>query len=137
MKKKRFALVLTIIVIIILGYLQYGREIKGYDSIVESSENGYIENISIVTNRLFIANKGNFSKQAIQKITDNSLKGIMFSYDIQGYPNGLYITVYLNDTDYRNGRSCFEISYLQDDRYDEKYNIKDNPEKFVLKTTKE
>lgn len=133
MKKKRFALVLTIIVIIILGYLQYGREIEGYDSIVESSENGYIENISIVANRLFIANKGNFSKQAIQKTIDNSLNGIMFSYDIQGYPNGLYITVYLNDTDYRNGKSCFEISYLQHGEYNEKYNIKDDPDRFTLK----
>ncbi len=135
MKKKRFALVLTIIVIIILGYLQYGREIEGYDSIVENSENGYIENISIVANRLFIANKGNFSKQAIQKTIDNSLNGIMFSYDIQGYPNGLYITVYLNDTDYRNGKSSFEISYLQDGEgeYDEKYDIKDDPDKFTLK----
>lgn len=133
MKKKRFALVLTIIFISVLIYLQFGRVTEGYSSIVESSENGYIENVSIVANRLFITNKENFAIQAIQEITDNSLKGIMFSYDIQGYPNGLYITVYLNDTDYRNGKRYFEISYLQHGEYNEKYDIKETPDKFTLK----
>lgn len=57
----------------------------------------------------------------------------MFSYDIQGYPNGLHITVYMDDPDYRNGKSYFMISYLQNDRYNEKYNIRDDPEKFTLK----
>lgn len=133
MKKKSFALVLTIIFISVLIYLQYGRETKGYSSIVENLGNGYIENVSIVTNKLFIENKGNFSKQVIQEITDNSLKGIMFSYDVQGYPNGLHITVYMDDFHYKNGKSCFKIFYLQDDRYNEEYNIKEAPDKFTLK----
>lgn len=135
MKKKTFALVLIIIFISVPIYLQYGRIIEGYNSIVENSENEYIENISIVSNKLFITNKEKFAEQIIQDITDNTLKGIMFSYDIQGYPNGIYITVYMNDHDYRNGKSCFKISYLQDSEYGFQYNIKDNPEKFTLKIT--
>ena len=133
MKKKNFTLVLIIIFISVPIYLQNGKSTEGYSSIVESSESGYIENISIVSNKLFITNKEKFAEQIIQDITDNTLKGIMFSYDIQGYPNGIYITVYMNDHDYRNGKSCFKISYLQNDRYNEKYNIRDDPEKFTLK----
>lgn len=133
MKRKIFNLILIIIFISVLIYLQYGSVTEGYNSIVENSENGYIENISIVSNKLFITNKEKFAEQIIQNISDNTLKGIMFSYDIQGYPNGIYITVYMNDHDYRNGKSCFMISYLQNDRYNEKYNIRDDPEKFTLK----
>lgn len=80
MKKKRFVIVLIIIFISAPIYLQYGRVAEGYSNIVESSEGGYIENISIVSNKLFITNKEKFAEQIIQKITDNSLKGIMFSY---------------------------------------------------------
>ncbi len=133
MKKKNFTLVLIIIFISVLIYLQYGKSTEGYSNTIETSESGYIENISIVSNKLFITNKEKFAEQIIQDITNNTLKGIMFSYDIQGYPNGIYITVYMNDHDYRNGKSYFKISYLQNDRYDEKYNIKDDPEKFTLK----
>lgn len=133
MKKKTFVLILIIIFISIPIYLQYGRVTEGYNSIVENSENGYIENISIVSNKLFITNKEKVAEQIIHDITDNTLRGIMFSYDIQGYPNGIYITVYMNDHDYRNGKSCFKISYLQNEKYNEKYNIKDDPEKFTLK----
>lgn len=133
MKKKTFALALIIIFISVSIYLQCGRSTEGYNSIVENSDNGYVENISTVSNKLFITNKEKFAELIIQDITDNTLKGIMFSYDIQGYPNGIYITVYMNDHDYRNGKSCFMISYLQNDRYNEKYNIKDDPEKFTLK----
>jgi hypothetical protein len=133
MKKKNLALVLITIFISVPIYLQYWRMTEGYSSIVESSKNGYIENVSIVSNKLFITNKEKFAEQIIQDITDNTLKGIMFSYDIQGYPNGLYITVYMNNASYNSGKSSFEISYSQDRKYGFQYNIKDNPEKFTLK----
>ena len=70
-------------------------------------------------------------------IIDNSLKGILFSYDINGYPNGLYVTVYLNESSCRSGNSSFKISYTQDIQNGFRYNIKDNPEKFVLEIIEE
>lgn len=115
-----------------LVYLQWEREIEGCDTSVESFDIGYFEHVSVISNRLCVFDKENFAEQVIQEITNNSLKGILFSYDIQGYPNGLHITVYMNDYDYRNGKSRFEISYSQDKEYCFRYNIKDNPEKFTL-----
>lgn len=106
--------------------------IEGLNSTVDSSSNGYTENVSIVSHRIFIPDKEEFAREVIQMITDNSLKGILFSYDIKGYPNGLHITVYLNEASFRSGNSDFEIYYIQDGSYGFMYNIKDDPERFVI-----
>ena len=111
--------------------------IEGLNSTVDSSSNGYTENVSIVSHRIFIPDKEEFAREVIQMITDNSLKGILFSYDIKGYPNGLHITVYLNEASFRSGNSDFEIYYIQDGSYGFMYNIKDDPEKFVLEIFEE
>lgn len=103
-------------------------QIEGLNSTVDSSSNGYTENVSIVSHRIYIPDKEEFAREVIQMIIDNSLKGIMFSYDINGYPNELHITVYLNEASFRNGNSDFEINYIQDGSYGFMYNIKDDPE---------
>ncbi len=90
-----------------------------------------------MSHRIFIPDKEEFSREVIQMIIDNSLKGILFSYDINGYPNGLYVTVYLNESSCRSGNSSFKISYTQDIQNGFRYNIKDNPEKFVLEIIEE
>lgn len=137
MKKKVFTRIVISVLIVILIYLQYGRETEGYDSTIESFENGYTENVSVISNRLFIPDKEKFAKEVIQQITDNSLKGIMFSYDLNGYPNELNISVYRNESSYKNGNSSFEISYTQDIKNGFRYNINDDPEKFVLEILEE
>ena len=111
--------------------------IEGYSSTIESFCNGNVENVSIVSHRIFISDKEEFSREVIQMIIDNSLKGILFSYDVNGYPNGLYITVYLNESSCRSGNSSFKISYTQNIQNGFRYNIKDDPEKFVLKIIEE
>lgn len=112
-------------------------QIEGYSSTVESFSNGYIENVYILSHRIFIPDKEEYSREVIQMIIDNSLNGIKFSYDINGHPNGLYITVYLNESSCRNGNSSFKISYTQDIQNGFRYNIKDDPEKFVLEIIEE
>ena len=112
-------------------------QIEGYSSTIESFKNGYVQDVSIVSHRIFIQDKEEFSREVIQMIIDNSLKGILFSYDINGYPNGLYVTVYLNESSCRSGNSSFKISYTQDIQNGFRYNIKDNPEKFVLEIIEE
>lgn len=111
--------------------------IEGYSSTVESFGNGYVQDVSILSHRIFIPDKEEFSREVIEMIIDNSLKGILFSYDVNGYPNGLYITVYLNESSCRSGNSSFKISYTQDIQNGFKYNIKDDPEKFVLEIIEE
>lgn len=132
MKKYLIFVTITIFFIVSLAYTQWGREVEGSNTRIEIFNDGYLERVSITSNSICILDKENFAEQVIQKISNNSLKGIMFSYDIQGYPNGLYITVYMNNASYNIGKSKFEISYLQNSEYGFQYNIKDNPEKFTL-----
>lgn len=137
MKKLQTLLFIIIVVFILLISLQYRMEIEGYSSTIESFSNGYIQDVSIVSHRIFIPDKEEFSREVIEMIIDNSLKGIMFSYDVNGYPNELHITVYLNESACRSGNSSFKISYTQDIQYGFMYNIKDDPEKFMLEIIEE
>jgi len=137
MKKLQTLLFIIIVVFILLISLQYRMEIEGYSSTVESFSNGYVQDVSIVSHRILIPDKEEFSREVIEMIIDNSLKGIMFSYDVNGYPNGLYVTVYLNESSCRSGNSSFKISYTQDIENGFRYNIKDDPEKFVLEIIEE
>ncbi len=132
MKRCLIFIVITICTLFLLSYLQWGRELDVCNSRIESFNGGYYENISIIANSIYIFDKEEFAEQIIQDIIDNSLKDILFSYDIHGYPNGLHITVYMNEYARKNGKSNFEISYSQDSNYNSAYNIKDNPDKFKL-----
>ena len=132
MKKLRILLFTFIAVFTLFIYLQYGRTVEGHNNTITSFRDGYIEDVSVISNRLFIFDKEEFSREVIQKITDNSLDGILFSYDLRGYPNELHITVYMNESSCRRGNSSFKISYTQDIQYGFRYNIKDDPEKFEL-----
>lgn len=89
------------ITLVFLGYLQWGREPKAGNTRIERFDGGYYENISIIANSLYIHDKESFAEQIIQKITNNKLNGVMFSYDVQGYPNGLYITFYMDEVSYK------------------------------------
>ena len=111
--------------------------IEGYSSTIESFRNGYVQDVFILSHRIFIPDKEEFAREVIQMIIDNSLKGILFSYDINGYPNELHITVYLNEAAHRSGNSSFKISYTQDIQNGFRYNIKDDLEKFRLEIFEE
>ncbi len=123
-------------ILVLIVYLQYGRKIQAYSSVTESSDTGYCENVQIIANKLYIRNKEDFAKQIIQDCIDNTLNGIKFSYDLQGYPNELNITVYMDSYSYQRNAISFEISYFQSLKNNYQYNIKDNPEKFILKIEK-
>lgn len=132
MKRHMIFAVITIYSLLLLSYLQWGRELNICNSRIDSFDGGYYENISLIANSIYIFDKEEFAEQIIQDIIDNSLKDILFSYDIHGYPNGLHITVYMNEYARKNGKSSFEISYSQDSSYNSTYNMKDNPDKFKL-----
>lgn len=62
---------------------------------------------------------------------ENSFHTIRFSTDINGYPSGLCITVYLNRKALEKGRQVCEIEFRTEE-YMEDCNIKDDVEKFHL-----
>ena len=56
--------------------------IEGLNSTVDSSSNGYTENVSIVSHRIFIPDKEEFAREVIQMITKPLMNVIMMIDDI-------------------------------------------------------
>lgn len=133
MKKKIITIFTIAILITIIFYLQFCREEEVYNTNIESFKNGYCEHVNVIANKLIILDKEKFAEEAISKCINNTYKGIMFSYDIKGYPNELTIQVYLSESDLKSGKESFRVYYAQDKKYHYKYNIKENPEKFEMK----
>lgn len=130
--KKITVIIFSLIVIVIIYYLQFSREDEVYNTYIESFKNGYCDNINVIANKLIILDKEKFAEESVKKCINNTYKGVMFSYDL-GYPNELTIQVYLSESDLKSGKEYFSIYYIQDKKYNYKYNIKDNPEKFEIK----
>ena len=61
----------------------------------------------------------------------NSFHTIRFSTDINGYPRGLTITVYLNRRDVERNEPVCEIDFRTEE-YREDWDIKNNVEHFQL-----
>lgn len=119
--------------IFILIYLQWGRDMEICNTRPETSKNAYFEEVTLIANKLYIHDKYEFAETVIQKCVDNSWKEVRFSYDIAGYPNELCIYVYMNNYAFEHRQTAsFRITYSQDSKFNYKYNIKDNPEKFTI-----
>lgn len=62
-----------------------------------SSDGYYEQKLTIVVNKLFILDKDKFTEEMLERCIDNDFHEIKFSYDFNGYPNKIEITVYLNE----------------------------------------
>ena len=122
---KRRIVAMAVIICMITGflYLQYGRDVKVTSSMNFSSGNYYEMEFTVVANKLFIIDKQRFAEEMIERCID-----IKFSYDMMGYPNRLQINVYLNEF----SKSHFTILYMTESENGMDYNIKDNPDKFMI-----
>lgn len=58
-----------------------------------------------------IDDKEAFARKVIQMCRENSFYSIRFSTDLNGYPSGLSITVYLSREDLEKGRPVCEIEF--------------------------
>lgn len=121
---------MAVIICMTIGflYLQYGRDVNVTSSMNLSSDNYYEMELTVVANKLFIIDKQRFAEEMIERCIDNNFHDIKFSYDMMGYPNRLQINVYLNEF----SKSHFTILYMTESENGMDYNIKDNPDKFVI-----
>ena len=128
MKRRIVAMAVIICMIIGFLYLQYGRDVNVTSSMNFSSGNYYEMEFTVVANKLFIIDKQRFAEEMIERCIDNNFHDIKFSYDMLGYPNRLQINVYLNEF----SKSHFTILYMTESENGMDYNIKDNPDKFMI-----
>lgn len=101
MKKRNGKWIILFGIVLILAYLQFGRDVRIVSSIINSSDDYYEQKLTIVANKLFILDKDKFAEEMIERCIDNDFHEIMFSYDLNGYPDRIEITVYLNEIDRR------------------------------------
>lgn len=98
---------------------------------VSSVSSGGRQYLKVVANSDRIDDKEAFARKVIQMCRENSFHSIRFSTDINGYPSGLSITVYLKRKDLEKGRPVCEIEFRTKE-YVENCNIKDDVEQFHL-----
>ena len=132
MKKQGIATLFLIGVIISFLYLQYGREEKIINSIDISSDSFYRSEINVVANQLYIFDKRKYAGKLIDMTQRNAYPGMKFSFDQNGYPNELYISVYSSGWAYRHNYKYFEISYTSSLAITGDYNIVENPDVYEI-----
>lgn len=129
-KFSRIVYLAVLLVIPILGYLQWGRDVAVCSSNPNIFSNGSLEEISIIANKLYIFDREKFAKYVLQRCADNSFREVRFSYDLSGYPNEVHITVYMNRAAWKWRKKAFEIRWISEEN--EHYNIVENPEKYRI-----
>lgn len=139
MKKKRWLLAGILLILGVTGMLNYGKPIleewreshSGIPDALSSVSSNNWQYLKVVANSDRIDDKEAFARKVIQMCRENSFNTIRFSTDINGYPSGLCITVYLNRKDLEKGRQVCEIEF-RTEGYMEDCNIKDDVEQFHL-----
>lgn len=136
--KKRWFIYLIIGIIMItggcLGYLQYGRDMDVYGSYAMTADNYHEERLTILVNKLHVADQKACAEEIVKRCRENSFKSVRFSYD-QSVPNALYVTAYASKWQAENGKQMFSFSYLPEDS-EGTYNIVNDSDKFMLKLEK-
>ncbi len=136
--KKRWFIYLIIGIIMItggcLGYLQYGRDMDVYGSCAMTADNYHEERLTVVVNKLYVADQKACAEEIVKRCRENSFKSVHFSYD-QSIPNVLYVTVCASKRQAEKGKQMFSFSYLPEDS-DGTYNIVSDSDKFMLKLEK-
>ena len=132
--KKRWFICLIIGIIMItggcLGYLQFGRDMDVYGSHALTADNYHEERLTVVVNKLYVADQKACAEEIVKRCRENSFKSVRFSYD-QSIPNALYVTVYSSKRKAEKGKQMFSFSYLPQDS-EGTYNIIDDSEEFIL-----
>ena len=113
-----------------LGCLQYGRDMDVYGSYAMTADNYHEERLTVVVNKLYVADQKVCAEEIVKRCRENSFKSVRFSYD-QSIPNALYVTVYSSKRQAEKGKQMFSFSYLPEDS-DGTYSTIDNPEEFIL-----
>lgn len=104
---------------------------SGIPDAVSSMSGNNRQYLKVVANSDRIDDKEAFARKVIQMCRENSFHTIRFSTDINGYPSGLCITVYLNRKDLEKGEPVCEIEFRMEE-YIAGCDIKNDVEQFHL-----
>ena len=135
--RKRWFISLIIRIIITggcLGYLQFGRDMDVYGSHAMTADNYHEECLTVVVNKLYVADQKICAEEIVKRCRENSFKSVRFSYD-QSVPTAFSVRENASKWQAEKGKQMFSFSYLPEDSY-ETYNIVNDSDKFMLKLEK-
>lgn len=119
--KKRLLLV-TLVCILVVSYLQFGRSTKVVSTFNSTSQNTTEVYVTVMANKLFVANKIKYCQELLNQYHQNSFSNIYISKDLSGNPEKIYFTVYENILMYKLKKHSFIATY----------HLKDNSGNYVL-----
>lgn len=108
--------ILLIGIILLIIYMQFGCDEKVVNSMVKSGNEYCEQEIIIVANKIAIIDVDNYSKTIIEKVENNNLKNIKFSYDLMNNLQRIKIVVYCNELAYKFNQERIEILYEYEDK---------------------
>lgn len=132
-KKRIWILCVMVALIIMIGHcirLNFKKGVQGIPDVVGSISMNRNQYLTVVANRDEIEDKEEFAWKLIEMCQENSFHTIKFSTD-RGYATNIHMQVYLWESDIEGADAIMNIDYVQSE-YCEKYDIKNNPEKFEL-----
>ncbi len=129
----------ALLILVVAGMICYGTKgseewednYTGIPDAVSSMSSDNWQYLKVVANSDRIEDKEAFACEVVRMCRENSFHTIRFSTDINGYPRGLTITVYLNRRGVERNEPVCEIDFRTEE-YREDWDIKNNVEHFQL-----
>lgn len=129
----------ALLILMVAGMICYGTKgteeweenQTGIPDAVSSMSSDNWQYLKVVANSDWIEDKEAFACEVVRMCRENSFHTIRFSTDINGYPRGLTITVYLNRRGVERNEPVCEIDFRTEE-YREDWDIKNNVEHFQL-----
>ena len=119
MKKGKWSFIGILLILGAVGVFRYGvQELEKWkeshsgipDAVSSVSSNNW-QYLKVVANSDRIEDKETFACEVVRMCRENSFHTILYSTDINGYPRGLTITVYLNRRGVEKNEPVCEIDF--------------------------
>lgn len=110
--KKIVSSISVVLIVIILGfsiYLEPWSDIKISNSLLDGNKDSYSEKLTLIANDLYIDDTEVFSEEMLDRFIENDFKNVRFSFDQNGYPDKVQISVYSNNLSHQLHNQAFCI----------------------------
>lgn len=90
-------------------YLEPWSDVKINNSILDGGKYSYSERMTLTANQLYISDSDDFASEMLKRFVENDFQNVRFSFDENGYPEKLNMTVYSNKLSKRLHKQAFCI----------------------------
>lgn len=136
MKKYRFIMGMTLMgAAILTGCSDRTQKMDIIHSYSMAADNWRSESISVIVDKSIAEDREKCSQEIIQRVLENRFPSTDFTFEENGYPNELSVSVYTSEKNFKDGNSTYHFDYVTDFNTEDieiQNNIKDNPNAFRI-----